>query len=146
MAKFITDLLAYLRAIFIETWQKVFTLFEILGMVLFFYPKLADGFVNNESLVRTVGGVVFFISFLLANFSLYRKLIEDASYQADICLEVLEKDFSHSYGSRRSPFREVPRNPGGFSKQGLPDWGSLWANIRVANTGHEKGQLIWELD
>jgi len=41
MTKLITDFLAYLKAVFGETWKKVFTLFDILGMALFFYPKLA---------------------------------------------------------------------------------------------------------
>jgi hypothetical protein len=89
---------------------------------------------------------MFFSSFILANFLLYRRLAQDISYQADMRLAILEKDFSHSYGSRRSPFREVQTNLYGFSKQGVPDWGSLWANIRIANAGYEQGQLAWEYD
>lgn len=146
MPKLVTDLIAYLKAVFVETWNIVFTLFDVLGIVLFFFPTLANSLVSNEALVRTIGGLIFFSSFLLANFTLYIKLVEESSYKADLRLEVLEKGFHHSYGTRRSPFHEVKENPGGFDKQGLPDWGSLWANIRVANVGFEKGQLIWELD
>ena len=145
MMTFFVDLLAYLKAVFIETWQKVFTFFDILGIVLFFYPQIATDLINDLTLVRSIGAFIFFLSFLLANFSLYRKLAQDASYQAEIRLEVLEKGFNHSHGSRDS-FRELRKNPGGFNKQGLPDWGILWANIRVTNIGYEKGQLIWELD
>jgi len=146
MTKLITDFLAYLKAVFGETWKKVLTLFDILGIALFFYPTLAESLISNESLVRTIGGLIFFISFLLANFSLYSELAESTSYQADIRLEVVEKGFTPSYGSGRSPFREVPKSPYGFDKQGLPDWCYLWANISVVNIGYEKGQLAWELD
>jgi hypothetical protein len=146
MSKLTTDLLAYLKAVFVETWQKLFTLFDILGIVLLIYPELAKGLANNESLIRIIGGCIFFLSFLLANFSLYRKLAEDNSYNANIHLEVLQKEFSHSYGSRPFVFQEIQSNPGGFNKQGLPDWGELWAEIRVANVGYEDGQLVWEFD
>jgi hypothetical protein len=146
MTKLITDFLAYLKAVFGETWRMVCTLFDILGIALLFYPKLAENLVSNELLIRTIGGLIFFISFLLANFSLYREMADATSYQADIRLEVLEKGFSHSYGSGRSPFREIPKNPYGFDRQGLPDWCYLWANIGVVNIGYEKGQLAWELD
>jgi hypothetical protein len=146
MSRLIADVLAYLRAVFVETWQKVFTLFDILGVVLFFYPKLAGTLVSDESLARTIGGLVFFISFLLANFALYRKLAEANAYKADIRLEIVERSFSHSHGSGRSPFREVASNPYGFNKQGIPDWCTLWAKIRVANIGYEKGSLDCEID
>jgi hypothetical protein len=146
MSKLIIDFLSYLKAVFVETWQKVFTLFDILGIALFVYPKLAGSIANDESLIRTIGGLIFLISFLLANFALYRQLAEATSYQANIRLEVLEKGFGSSYGNGRSPFREMQKNRYGFNKQGLPDWCSLWANIKVANIGYERGQLDWELD
>jgi len=146
MTKFITDFLAYLKSVFGTTWKIAFTVFDILGIGLFFCPKLAEGLVNNELLVRAIGGLIFFISFLLANFFLYRELAEATSYQAEIRLEVVEKGFTHSHGGGRTPFREIPKNPYGFDKQGLPDWCYLWANIRVVNIGYEKGQLAWELD
>lgn len=146
MLRLVTDFLAYLKAVFVETWQKVFTLFDILGIALFIYPKLAGGLANDESLVRTIGGLIFLVSFLLANFSLYRQLTEATSYQADIRLKILEQDFGHSYGGSRSPFREVPKSSYGFNKQGIPDWCSLWAKINIANIGYERGQLVWEFD
>lgn len=72
-------------------------------------------------------------------------LTQDISFRADIHLEILEYGFSPSHGGRRSPFRDVQRSQGGFNKEGLPDWGYLWANIRVANHGREDGQLVWEV-
>jgi hypothetical protein len=38
------------------------------------FPHLAQGLVDDETLARNIGGVIFFVSFLLANFNLYRKL------------------------------------------------------------------------
>ena len=146
MADIVSDLAAYLEAVFVETWHWLFTIFDVVGVVLFFYPQLAGGLTDNEALVRTVGGLMFFCSYLLANFSLYRKLARDISYEADIRLKVVEQGFGHSYGSRRSPFREVQVSPNGFTKDGLPDWGSLGASIRIENVGHEEGQLVWEFE
>lgn len=146
MTRLMADFLSYLTAVFGETWRKALTLFDILGVALLLCPKLAEGLVSNELLVRTIGGLVLFVSFFVANFLLYRELAEATSYQADIRLKVVECGFTHSHGGGRSPFPETPKNPYGFDKQGLPDWCCLWANISVANIGYEKGQLAWELD
>ncbi len=147
MTRLITDLWAYGKAVFAETWRGILTLFDILGIVLFLYPKLSASLTNDESLVKTTGGLIFFLSFSLANFSLYRKLTDNISYQADIRLKILNKYFSHSYGGRQPGFRrEAPRNSGGFNKQGVPDWGSLWVDIMSENIGQEEGKLVWELD
>jgi hypothetical protein len=145
MIALIVDLLAYLKAVFIETWQKIFTFFDILGIVLFFYPQIAADLVNDLTFVRIIGLLIFFLSFLSANFSLYRKLAQDISYQAEIRLKILQKSFSHSYGSR-DVFRDIRKNPNGFNKQGLPDWATLWARIEIANIGYEGGKLLWEID
>jgi hypothetical protein len=135
MVGLISDLFGYLKSVFFETWQKVFTLFDILGLLLFFYPKVARCLEDNPSLAKTIGGLMFFISFLIANFSLYRKLIQDIPHQADLRLAVQDNGFSYPHGIGRSPFREIRSSPTGFSGQGLPDWGSLWANIRITNYG-----------
>jgi len=68
------------------------------------------------------------------------------SYRADIRLDVVDYGFGHSLGSRRSPFRGVQRSSRGFNDQGLPDWGTLWANIKFRNIGLERGRPYWELD
>jgi hypothetical protein len=67
-------------------------------------------------------------------------------YRADICLELVEHGFGRSYGTRRSPFPGVPKNPNGFSKQGVPDWGTLWARIKFKNLGLEEGSPDLEID
>jgi hypothetical protein len=60
MIALIVDLLAYLKAVFIETWQKIFTFFDILGIVLFFYPQIAADLVNDLTFVRIIGLLIFF--------------------------------------------------------------------------------------
>jgi hypothetical protein len=68
------DFLSYLKEIFSEGKNLIFTLFDILGIVLFLFPHLAQGIVNNDQDVRTIGIVIALTSYLLANFSLYRKM------------------------------------------------------------------------
>ena len=67
------DFFTYLKAVFAESQRLIFTAFDIVGIVLFFFPHLAEGLVRNETLARAIGGAIFFVSFLLANFLLYRK-------------------------------------------------------------------------
>lgn len=147
MDKLFDDLFSYLKAVFIDTWQKIFTFFDLLGIGLFIYPEIAQEFTDErKSLIKATGALIVLLSFLIANFTVYRKLSIEASTQAEFRLEVLEHDFSHSYGTRKSPFVEIQSSPLGFNSQGIPDWGSLWANIRIANIGYEKGRLSWELN
>jgi hypothetical protein len=67
-------------------------------------------------------------------------------YRADIWLEAVDYGFSHSVGSRRSRFRGIRNSPYGFNDQGLPDWGTLWANVKFKNHGREEGAPYCELD
>lgn len=112
MAELISDIVGYLKAVFVESQQLVFTAFDILGIALFFFPNLAGRLIGNESLVRTIGGFIFLGSFILANFLVYRRVAGEMSGKANIELKVLAKDFSPSLGTRPSPFRGVRGNPG----------------------------------
>jgi hypothetical protein len=67
-------------------------------------------------------------------------------FQAEIHLEVVKNIFNHSFGSRPNSWPGVRGNAGGFDREGLPDWGSLWARVRIANVGREYGRLECELD
>lgn len=67
-------------------------------------------------------------------------------YEADIWLELVEYGFGRSFGTRRAPFRDIPASPNGFDKQGLPDWGTLWARTRFKNVGLEKGEPVVVVD
>jgi hypothetical protein len=146
MLQLIKSFLEYLTALLTETEQKAFAFFDLVGIILFFFPQLAQSLTTDELLARTVGGFVFFLSFLLANFSLYRKLRIDRSDQADIWLRILEKSFNNPYGVGRYPFRNSIPNLSGFDEQGLPQWCSLYVQIEVANTGYEKGNLNSQID
>ena len=44
------------------------------------------------------------------------------------------------------PLRGVQWNSAGCNKDGLPDYGSLWASIEITNVGFEEGLLKWEID
>jgi hypothetical protein len=68
------DLSKYLKEIFGESQRIVFTAFDLIGIGLFFFPRIAQGLVDNEVFARSIGGLIFFISFLLANFNLFRRL------------------------------------------------------------------------
>ena len=64
----------YLKDVFIEGQRSVFTVFDIVGVILFFFPSIAQSLITDIALTRIIGGLIFFISFLWANFNLYKKL------------------------------------------------------------------------
>jgi len=76
MATLISGFLTYLKAVFAEGQRLVFTVFDIIGIVLFFFPDVAGSLASNESTVRVIGGLIFFVSFLLANFMVFRKMAQ----------------------------------------------------------------------
>lgn len=143
--KLINAFLNYLRAVFGETWLKVLTIFDILGLILFFRPELAAFLAIDVMLLRIVGGSVVLVSFVLANFSVYMKLSEKFSDQAYINLRIESNEFSPSHGSGAS-FANIKVNDYGFNATGMPDWGSLWCRIKIINIGYERGVLGWEID
>jgi len=71
------DFGAYLKAVFTEGRLLVFTAFDVIGILLFVFPHLAQGL--DEALARTIGGVIFFASFLFANFRLFRRSARGAT-------------------------------------------------------------------
>jgi hypothetical protein len=77
MADLLRDFATYLKAIFAESQRLVFTAFDIVGIILFFFPHLAQGLVDDVTIARGVGGLIVFMSFLLANFTLYRKAVSN---------------------------------------------------------------------
>ena len=64
----------YIKDIFIESRQRIYTLFDIVGIGLFFFPSVAETLITNASYARLVGGIIFFLSFVGANYNLYKKL------------------------------------------------------------------------
>lgn len=82
------DFAVYLKAVFAESQRLVFTVFDIVGIVLFFFPYLAEGLVKDEGLARIIGGFIFFTAFLLANFTLYRRTMRNTSTLGEHSLQL----------------------------------------------------------
>lgn len=64
----------YLKDVFVESQRSIYSFFDIIGVILFFFPSVAQSLINDVTLTRIIGGLIFFISFLSANFNLYKKL------------------------------------------------------------------------
>ena len=79
MPKWIRDFGAYLNAVFVESQRRLFTAFDVVGIVLFLFPHLAERLTKDVSLVRITGAIIFLVSFVLANFTLYRKTARENS-------------------------------------------------------------------
>jgi hypothetical protein len=94
------DFSHYLKAVFTEGQPLVFTAFDIVGIVLFFFPHLAESLVKDETLARAVGGLIFFASFFLANFSLYRRLTRNVTSS-------LNEQSLRMYPHKNSPYNAV---------------------------------------
>ncbi len=69
----LNDLGDYLRGVFTQGINVVFTLFDVLGIVLFFFPHLAEQVVKDYGLIRSIGTGIMILSFAAANFILFRK-------------------------------------------------------------------------
>ena len=67
------DAWAYTKAVFWDGLQKLFTLFDVLGVIAYFFPALVNQAGLGGLSIRTVGMSMIGVSFVLANFSLYRK-------------------------------------------------------------------------
>lgn len=74
MSRLLFDLLDYFKSVFLESSRWVLAIFDILGVILFFQPNLAESLLENTQTIRAVGGIIFLVSFVIANFALYRKL------------------------------------------------------------------------
>ncbi len=134
-------LFGYLEAVFLKSWHGVCTFFDILAIVLFLRPDLAEGLISNKTGARVLGGSLFLASFLAANYSVYRNLFVDG---ADIRLTIIGQNFRPG-GSTRSPFREIQVRMDGYSEEGQPGWATLSARLKMENIGPEDGTLAREV-
>ena len=56
------NIFGYLKSVFIESWQLAFTFFDLIGIILFLYPNLADKLVKDDVITRLIGGGIFIAS------------------------------------------------------------------------------------
>jgi len=94
----LNDLKNYSKEIFTEGINWVFTFFDILGMILFFIPHLAQIVVTDYTVIRIIGFVIFVISFAIANFTLYRKLKNEIYTSLGPQSVVLNVEPKNNYG------------------------------------------------
>lgn len=116
----------YLKELFLESTQKVFLFFEIIGIVIFFQPDYSDVLSENRALIRLIGGLVFLLSFLFANFAIYRILITlNSELQKLISDRGAEKA---EFNSRLKS--EIQRN--------LERLKSIWQKVISERAAHQK--------
>jgi hypothetical protein len=75
---------------------RLFTFFDIIGVILFFLPSLAEDLFLDETLARAIGASIFATSFLFANFQVYRTLRKEYP-------EIDEESFA-IYGFTTGPY------------------------------------------
>ena len=117
----LTHLFIYLRAVFLEGIGIVFTLFDILGIIVFLNPSIAAELSLEPNHTRLVAAVVFQVSFLLGNLRVHRRLT--------IELTTLK---SQPKPSIKAAIERVAGVEETYANQPLDRWA---AKIRIANTG-----------
>jgi hypothetical protein len=75
MQSLITDILSYFKVVFGEGIRLVFTLFDVVGVIFFFFPAVGESIGLNVSEARSIGGGIFLASFIIANFLVYQTLL-----------------------------------------------------------------------
>ena len=53
--RLLLDFASYLKAAFVGSHRWILTAFDILGMILFFFPRLAEDLITDVSLARGIG-------------------------------------------------------------------------------------------
>jgi len=82
VAKLWADLQQYVKGVFLQGGRIVFTAFDILGIVLWFSPRLAGSLGEHVQLARALALGLFLFSFLVANFLFVRGLLPSSLTEA----------------------------------------------------------------
>jgi hypothetical protein len=126
----------YLKELFLESTQKVFLLFEIIGIVIFFQPDYSDVLSENRALIQLIGGLVFLLSFLLANYAIYRNL---KSLNSELQKLIKDKDAEKVEFSSRLK-SEIQRN--------LERLRNIWQKVAAERRAHQKaghqGEVLYK--
>lgn len=154
--EFLKGLWAFLSAVFVEGISKVFTLLDLLGVVLFVWPQLPER-IANQQLTRGIGGAIFMVSFVVANFIVYRKqrqevrrLRSDIQELEMVGAEVWFKpvngalEFCQSYPTD-GPKGRLGRH-GLQVDSGVPGYACLRGSVKYGNVGEKPGYLVCEID
>jgi hypothetical protein len=154
--RFLKDLWAYLSAVFAEGFAKVLTFFDFLSLVLFLWPQLADRIATRQ-LTRSIGGTVFVLSFIVANFVVHRRqrqevrrLKTDIQELGTVGAEAWVKPV-HSVLEFCQSYR-VDGPKGRLDKHqldvdtGVPGYACLRVSLKYGNIGEKPGYLVCEID
>jgi len=126
MKQLFSDMVAYAGATFWGGKKWLLDLFGILGIILYFSPRLAAHLELSELLRQFIGGGVFLLSFVGANFVSYRELRRK-----------VEKKPAHITVRERSAVWQ----PSAYS-QGIPINAFICdIHLDVNNEGDEPGRL-----
>lgn len=68
----VADFSSYLWAVFVEAWHLLFTALDIVGLILFLNPQIAQR-LTDEGTTRMVGALLIVASFVIANFLAWKK-------------------------------------------------------------------------
>jgi hypothetical protein len=151
MARLMDDLGAYLKEVIGEGKERVLLLFDLLGIILFFFPQLAEYVFRNEWLARRIGAVIFVLSFSWANFILYRKLkgrideYEDTranirfTKEKDFCCRASHHSRYFSHEGKSIHQSEI------LYRNGLPIGVITGAELKGWNWSEECGHLVWKI-
>jgi hypothetical protein len=80
----LSDLGSYFKDIATGMLPAFLLFLDILGAIIFFFPQVTASFVANLALVRLVGGILVFVSFFIANFCMYRRLVKRSALHFDV--------------------------------------------------------------
>lgn len=136
--RFITEFIAYLQAVFTEGKNIFLSIFDVIGIILFFSPYIQIHYFTDPQVLQKIGIGIFIVSYTLANFNAFRKLFEINAEKANIILKVEEIYFN--------PKREHKVLYGFVDETGMPEYGSIFAKIVISNIGYEVGNLEYQID
>lgn len=133
----------YVEALVREGWSIYSAIFGLLGLVFFMFPVWERRLGERVWVARGVAFAIFVVSFLIANFRLYRRTIAvGARMWVREASGVLE--FCQSYPSN-GPWGRLGKD-GLNVDTGLPAYACLRVSVRYGNIGEKPGYLICGID
>lgn len=159
----ISSLRNYFSELFFHSQQLVFILFDIVGIIIFFFPELASRLNSNIQLVRSIGGLIFIVSFIAANFLVFERLSRIVADKTEVYIDISKYSLEPKTKKTTSgPFagplsvwssfltedeREERRMKEleelrSIEKIGLPIFGQLSAKLNLRNPRNENSEVF----